>query len=68
MEHALHLGAGHFIKVVSPTSGRSFANKINDDDDNSGDNSDSLEVEFSVGDTIGKSLALVNQVSTATTV
>ena len=68
MEHALHLGAGHFIKVVSLTSGRSFANKINDDDDNSGDNSDSSEVEFSVGDTIGKSLALVNQVSTATTV
>jgi hypothetical protein len=68
MEHALHLGAGHFIKVVSPTSRHSFANKINNDDDKLGDNSDSSEVEFSVGDTIGKSLALVNQVSIVTTV
>jgi len=28
MEHALHLGAGHFIQVISPTSGRILVKKI----------------------------------------
>src|SRR6266436_1960134 len=28
MEHAVHLGAGHFIKVVSPTSARALVKKI----------------------------------------
>ena len=28
MEHALHLGAGHFIQVVSPRSGRILVKKI----------------------------------------
>ena len=28
MEHALHLGAGHFIQVVSPTSGHILVKKI----------------------------------------
>jgi hypothetical protein len=92
MEHALHLGAGHFIQVVSPRSGRILVKKIkkafhdaeldddnidfdaleadlggdnNDaDDDDDDDNAASEAAEFSVGDTIGKSLALVKQVST----
>jgi hypothetical protein len=28
MEHAVHLGAGHFIKVVSPTSAHALVKKI----------------------------------------
>jgi hypothetical protein len=28
MEHAVHLGAGHFIKVVSPTSACTLVKKI----------------------------------------
>ena len=92
MEHTLHLGAGHFIQVVSPRSGRILVKKIkkafhdakldddnidfdaleadlggdnNDtDDDDDDDNAASEAAEFSVGDTIGKSLALVKQVST----
>lgn len=28
MEHAVHLGAGHFIRIVSPTSARTLARKI----------------------------------------
>jgi hypothetical protein len=97
MEHALHLGAGHFIQVVSPTSGRRLVKKIkkalrdaevdddnidfdalganlrcddnDDDDDDDGDDDDddsaaSEAADFSVGDTIGKSLALVKQAST----
>jgi hypothetical protein len=92
MEHALHLGACHFIKVVSPTSGRKSHNVVKklkkalrdadfedqnidfdalgadlgadhgDSDDSAA--SESEAAEFSVGDTIGKSLALVKQVST----
>jgi hypothetical protein len=83
MEHAIHLAAGHFIRVVSPTSARTLAKKLKafhnveldddditldpdlGDDDNGGNNDAASEVgDFTVGDTIGKSLALVKQVST----
>ena len=84
MEHAIHLGACHFIQVVSPTSAHVLVKKIKkalhdakiddtgidldtleadpaDDDD---DDDDALEAEdFSVRDTIDKSLVLVKQVS-----
>jgi hypothetical protein len=93
MEHAVHLGAGHFIKVVSPTSAHTLVKKIckashntqlgdidfdaleadlrgNDDDEQAEDDTDDeaddkAAVDFTVGDTIGKSLALVKQVSTS---
>ena len=98
MEHAVHLGAGHFIKVVSPTSARALVKKIRkafrdaqldndnidfdaleadlggddnnkrdeDDTNNAGDEADDeAAADFTVGDTIGKSLALVKQVSTS---
>jgi hypothetical protein len=68
MEHSLHLGAGHFIKGVSPTSSRKILKKVqhggdngDEDGDNIGDEEDS--VEFEVADSIGKALALRNQVS-----
>jgi hypothetical protein len=100
MEHAIHLGAGHFIQVVSPTSARILVKKIkkafhdaqldddnidfdaleadlggdDDDNDNADDanneaddndeDADDEAADFTVGDTIGKSLALVKQVST----
>ena len=96
MEHAVHLGAGHFIRAVSPTSRRILAKKIkkafhdasldednididtleddlggdgddedgdDDDDDDNDSDAASEAADFSVGDTIGKSLALVKQVS-----
>jgi len=94
MEHVVHLGAGHFIRVVSPTSARTLIKKFkkalrngeldddlalnadlggNDDDNddngsddgNNGNNDDAASeaAAFTVGDTIGKSLALVKQVS-----
>ena len=97
MEHVVHLGAGHFIRVVSPTSARTLVKKFkkalrngeldddlalnadlggNDDDDdddddddsddgNNGNNDDAASeaAAFTIGDTIGKSLALVKQVS-----
>lgn len=98
MEHAVHLGAGHFIKVVSPTSARALVKKIRkafrdaqldddnidfdaleadlggdddneqeEDDTNNADDEadDEAAADFTVGDTIGKSLALVKQVSTS---
>ena len=89
MEHAVHLGAGHFIRVVSPTSMRALTKKIkkalrnakldddditldadlgddDDDDDDEDDDDDTASGpgDFTVSDTIGKSLALVKQVST----
>jgi len=98
MEHAVHLGAGHFIKVVSPTSARTLVKKIrkafrdaqlddenidfdaleadlrgNNDDEQDEDDTNNANDEaddkaaayFTVGDTIGKSLTLVKQVSTS---
>ena len=94
MEHALHLSAGHFIQVVSPTSRHCLIKKFkkalhdaelndnnidfgaleanlgcdnndnddDDDDNNDNDNDDDAASEvadYSVGDTIDKSLALV---------
>jgi hypothetical protein len=99
MEHAVHLGAGHFIQVVSPTSACILVKKIkkafhnaqldddnidfnaleadlggDDDNDNADDanneaddndeDADDKAADFTVGDTIGKSLTLVKQVST----
>jgi len=99
MEHAVHLGAGHFIQVVSPTSACILVKKIkkafrnaqldndnidfdaleadlggDDDNDNADDANNEADdndedagdkaADFTVGDTIGKSLALVKQVST----
>src|SRR5271168_1351635 len=94
MEHAIHVGTGHFIQVVSPTSAHVLVTKIKKafcdaqlDDDNidfyaleadlggdidDNDNADANEnnedaddeaADFTIGDTIGKSLALVKQVS-----
>ena len=84
MEHAVHLGACHFIQVVSPMSAHVLVKKIKkalrdaeiddtgidldileaDPADENDDDDDALEAEdFSVGDTIGKSLMLVKQVS-----
>jgi hypothetical protein len=94
MEHAIHVGAGHFIQVVSPTSARVLVMKIKkafrdaqldddnidfdaleadlggdiDDNDNADANdnnedADDEAADFTIGDTIGKSLALVKQVS-----
>ena len=100
MEHAVHIGAGHFIQVVSLTFVRILVKKIkkafhdaqldddnidfdaleadlggdDDDNDNADDanneaddndeDADDEAADFTVGDTIGKSLALVKQVST----
>jgi hypothetical protein len=92
MEHSLHLGAGHFVRGVAPTSSRKILKKVQcvvqnacdgeaydldqlnaeladiedggeggvadevaDDEDNG--------VEYEAADSIGKALALVNQVS-----
>ena len=99
MEHAIHVDAGHFIQVVSPTSVCILVKRIkkafhdaqldndnidfdaleadlggDDDNDNADDanneaddndeDADDKAADFTVGDTIGKSLALVKQVST----
>ena len=82
MEHSLHLGAGHFVRGVAPTSSSKILKKVQGGAQNSGtcdldqcdteltDAEDGDEVaddqncvvEFDVADSIGKALALVNQV------
>jgi hypothetical protein len=84
MEHSIHLGAGHFISRVNPTSATKIIKKVkaafekaNGDDEDpelnaninaaleaeDGEEGDDAEdVDFEVADTIGKALALVQQV------
>jgi hypothetical protein len=74
---SVHLGAGHFVEGVSPTSRSAIMKKVwhapqnasIDDaglsDDNSSDPDSGDEGDggdFDVGDAVGKALALVNQV------
>jgi hypothetical protein len=56
MEHAIHVAGGHFIRTIGPTSTRTVTR---DDEDHGEDGG----VDFDVGDTVGKALALVTQVS-----
>jgi hypothetical protein len=91
MEHSLHLGAGHFVKGVAPTSSRKILKKVQRivqnarengaydldeldtelaDIEDGGEDGDGNEItdedsgaEYEVADSIGKALALVNQVS-----
>jgi hypothetical protein len=63
MEHSLHLAAGHFVKGVAPTS----SHKLLKDRGESGDGEEAADddnggVEHDAADSIGKALALVNQV------
>jgi hypothetical protein len=90
MEHSVSVGAGHFIRKVSPASSRSVLRKVRqafknaggnedkldldqldsdlseirdlDDEDTQADNEDDAD-EFDAGDSVGKALALVKQVS-----
>lgn len=75
MEHSLHLGAEHFVKGVAPTSTWNILKRVQhvvesarNDPDKDGDDiavadDENSDVEFEVADSIGKALALVNQVS-----
>jgi hypothetical protein len=68
MEHSLHLAAGHFISVIGPTPATKVLKKVRGLNleatlgDDSGDEGDNEDVEFDVADTLGKALALVQQV------
>jgi hypothetical protein len=61
MEHALHLVAKHFIEEVAPTPASILHKKAAQAEDEDEDSEES--VEFDIGDTIGKALAFVAQVS-----
>jgi hypothetical protein len=66
MEHSLHLGAGHFVKEVAPTPSRNILKKVQHapvDEDHKGTADEDSEAELEAADSIGKALALVNQVS-----
>jgi len=61
MEHSLHVAAKHFVETVAPTSPSSIR-KNGGAGDESGSESDDLD-DLNVGDSLGKALALVKQVS-----
>jgi hypothetical protein len=61
MEHSLHVAAKHFVETVAPTSSSSIR-KNRGAGDESGSESDDLD-DLNAGDSLGKALALVNQVS-----
>jgi hypothetical protein len=79
MEHSIHVGGGHFIRGVGPTSSRNCRKKgkaaanpsgmdsdgggASGDEDDTGNANDDGVAEFDAGDTVGKALALVTQVS-----
>jgi hypothetical protein len=72
MEHLLHLAAKHFVEAVVPAPCASIKkkaklNKAQDEAHEGDDTSDSEddnkdEDEFTSGDSLGKALALVEQV------
>jgi hypothetical protein len=66
MEHSLHLAAGHFIAEIGPTAAAEVIKKVRGatvEDDNEGE-----DTEFDIADTLGKALALVQQVSLSSSV
>jgi hypothetical protein len=58
MEHSLHIATKHFIESISPRSRKKANNEDVGEDSNSED-----EDELEAGDSLGKALALVKQVS-----
>ena len=80
MEHSIHVAGRHFIRGVGPTSSRNSRQKgkkaavdpydtdggePSGDEDDTGNVDDDGVAEFDAGDTVGKALALVTQVSRA---
>ena len=66
MEHAIHVAGGHFIRAIRPASSRTVTQKAKEsvaDRDDDGDDGPDSGTDFDVGDTVGKALALVTQVS-----
>ena len=73
MEHSVHLGAGHFVNGISPTSMSKVVKKVqsishrnSDDGGGDDDDDDDDDDEFDTGDSVGKALGLIKQVDTLT--
>ena len=79
MEHLIHMGGGHFIREVGPTSSQnshkkgkaatnpssmdSYGGGASGNKGNIGNTNDDGIAEFDAGNTVGKALTLVTQVS-----
>ena len=59
MEHSLHIAAKHFVETVAPASSSSFRQPAFGGNESDSDDLDDL----TSGDSLGKALALVKQVS-----
>jgi hypothetical protein len=67
MEHSLHLAAKHFVQTIAPHSSRKADNPGTDTEDDhvsdNGEDDDDDGDDVDAGDSLGKAIALVKQVS-----
>jgi hypothetical protein len=68
MEHSLHLAAKHFVQSIAPCSSKKADNPGTDTEDdpvpdNIDDDDDDDDDDIDAGDSLGKAIALVKQVT-----
>ena len=65
MEHTLHLVAKHFVQMIAPHHKKHGASAGNDGDvaSDSGEDDDGDDEAINAGDSLGKAITLVKQVS-----
>jgi hypothetical protein len=61
MEHSLHIAAKHFVETVAPASAASIRQNAGGGDESDSESDDLADL--AAGDSLGKALALVKQVS-----
>jgi hypothetical protein len=66
MEHSLHLAAKHFVETIAPhhkKHGTSAGDNEGDSASDGGEDDDDDDEAIDAGDSLGKAIALVKQVS-----
>jgi hypothetical protein len=63
MEHTLHLAAKHLIEEVAPTPASVLHKKVAQAEAEEDEDEDEESIKFEVGDTVGKALTFIAQVS-----
>jgi hypothetical protein len=65
MEHSLHLAAKHFVQTIVPLSKKRGTSGADEEGDSAsdGEDNDGNDEDIDAGDSLGKAIALVKQVS-----
>jgi hypothetical protein len=63
MEHSLHLAAKHFVQTIAPHHKKRGTSGADEGDSASDGEDDGDDVAIDAGDSLGKAIALVKQVS-----